>query len=74
MRVRVQRYTLRMNPFKSTRFTWWQLGMLKWTTLFFGLAIGSTWPEVFAPYAEILALIAVVAGAYLAFVWFRNKN
>lgn len=62
-----------MNPFKSTRFTWWQLGLLKWATLFFGLGIGALWPEVFAPYAKALIGAALVASVYLGFVWFKNK-
>ena len=66
-------YTEGMNIFKSTRFTWWQLGILKWTTLFFGIAVGSTWPDVFAPYALILLLISIVAGIYLGLVWLKKK-
>lgn len=62
-----------MNIFKSTKFTWWQLGVLKWATLFFGLAIGALWPEIFAPYAKILLGIGIVAGIYLAFVWCKGK-
>ncbi len=62
-----------MNIFKSTKFTWWQLGMLKWTALFFGLAIGALWPEIFAPYASILVVLALVMGLYLAIVWIRAK-
>ena len=62
-----------MNIFKSTKFTWWQLGILKWATLFFGIAIGSLWPEVFAPYATTLLIIGLVAGLYLATVWLKKK-
>jgi hypothetical protein len=62
-----------MNPFKSTCFTWWQLGLLKWATLFFGLGIGALWPEVFAPYATILIAIGIIVGIYLGVVWMRNK-
>lgn len=62
-----------MNIFKSTKFTWWQLGILKWATLFFGLAIGAMWPEIFAPYAKMLLVIGVIAGIYLGFVWFKGK-
>lgn len=62
-----------MNILKTTKFTWWQLGMLKWATLFFGLGIGSLWPEVFAPYAKGLVVVGVVAGVYLAYVWMKNK-
>ena len=62
-----------MNLFKSTRFNWWQLGILKWATLFFGIAIGSLWPSVFAPYAYVLLVIGIVAGIYLALVWMKGK-
>jgi hypothetical protein len=62
-----------MNIFKSTRFTWWQLSILKWATLFFGLGIGALWPEVFAPYAKVLIGIGLVAGIYLAIVWVKGK-
>ena len=66
-------YTESMNIFKSTRFNWWQLGILKWATMFFGIAIGSLWPEVFAPYAYVLVVIAIVAGIYLGLVWLKGK-
>jgi len=62
-----------MNIFTSTRFTWWQLGILKWAILFFGIAIGSYWPEVFAPYALLLLGVGIIAGIYLGFVWMRGK-
>lgn len=62
-----------MDIFKSTRFTWWQLGLLKWATLFFGLGIGSLWPEVFAPSALVLIGVGILAGIYLGFVWLKNK-
>ena len=62
-----------MNMFKSTRFTWWQLGILKWATLFFGIAIGSLWPQVFAPYAMLLLGIAIIGGIYLGIVWISSK-
>lgn len=62
-----------MNIFKSTKFTWWQLGILKWTTLFFGLAIGSLWPTIFAPYATILLGVAIIAAIYLGFIWFQGR-
>ncbi|CAN5711124.1 hypothetical protein BH11PAT2_BH11PAT2_08770 [soil metagenome] len=62
-----------MNIFKSTNFTWWQLGLLKWAVLFIGIAIGATWPEVFAPYASLLVVVGLVISLYLVIVWYRNK-
>lgn len=63
-----------MNIFSSTNFTWWQLGLLKWAVLFLGLAIGSSWPSYFAPYALPLAVLGLLASCYLAVVWFRGKQ
>ncbi len=62
-----------MNIFKSTRFTWWQLGILKWSVLFIGIAVGATWPEIFEPYAFKLLIVGVVAGVYLGIVWLKSK-
>jgi len=62
-----------MNIFKSTEFAWWQLGMLKWAVLFIGIAVGATWPEVFARYVIFLLVVGLALSGYLATVWFRNK-
>lgn len=62
-----------MNIFKPTNFTWWQFGLLKWAVLFIGLAIGSTWPSLFAPYALMLAVLGLLVSCYLTIVWLRGK-
>ena len=62
-----------MNIFKSTNFTWWQLGLLKWAVLFIGIAVGATWPEVFSSYAVLLLIIGLVLSVYLGVIWFRSK-
>ncbi len=62
-----------MNIFKSTNFTWWQLGMLKWAVLFIGIAIGATWPDLFSKYVVLLLVVGLVLSAYLGVVWFRAK-
>ncbi len=62
-----------MNIFKSTTFTWWQIGMLKWAVLFIGIAIGATWPEVFNKYIALLLVVGFMLSVYLGVVWFRNK-
>jgi len=62
-----------MNIFKSTTFTWWQIGMLKWAVLFIGIAIGATWPEVFNKYVAQLLIVGFMLSVYLGVVWFRNK-
>jgi hypothetical protein len=62
-----------MNLFKSTTFTWWQVGMLKWAVLFIGIAIGATWPELFSQYALYLLMAGLVLSVYLLVVWFRSR-
>ena len=57
-----------MNPFKSYTFTWWQIGVFKLALLAIGVAIGSYWHEVFSGSLVILAAIAVLGSAYIAFV------
>jgi hypothetical protein len=61
-----------MNIFHSTTFTWWQMALFKWAVLFIGIAIGTTWPEVFAPYVATLLIIGLVISIYLGAVWFRK--
>jgi hypothetical protein len=61
-----------MNIFKSGTFTWWQAAILKVSLLSIGLAIGSTWAEVFAPYAVVLAIIGIALGLYLIPAWFKK--
>lgn len=62
-----------MNIFKATKFTWWQLGLLKWAVLFIGVAVGATWPELFARYAVALLIVGLVLSAYLGYVWLQKK-
>jgi len=47
--------------------------MLKWAVLFIGIAVGATWPEVFARYVIFLLVVGLALSGYLATVWFRNK-
>lgn len=62
-----------MSIFTSTTFTWWQIGMLKWAVLFIGIAIGATWPDLFADYAMVLAAIGLLLSIYLGMVWLRAR-
>jgi hypothetical protein len=57
-----------MNPFKSFELTWWQGGLLKLSMLCLGLAVGSTWPGVFAGWREVLLILFVVPAFYLSYV------
>ncbi len=62
-----------MNIFKPTTFSWEQLGLLKWGTLFIGVAIGAYWPEIFAPYALALVIIGLILCISPALAWFKER-
>lgn len=59
--------------FRPTKFTWWQLGLLKWAVLFIGIAIGAVWHDIFSDYAMVLAAVGLLLSIYLAMVWLRGK-
>lgn len=51
---------------------WREIGLIKFTMLFVGIAIGSTWSSVFASYALIIFTIAIVMGLYSLFSWLKK--
>ncbi len=61
-----------MNPFRSYVFTWWQLGLLKTSMLALGLALGATWPGVFARWRVILWLVFLIPAIYLMILSFQQ--
>ena len=61
-----------MNIFKPTTFTWSQLGSLKWASIFMGIAIGATWPNVFAPYAIALFVVGLALAIPPGIAWLRE--
>jgi len=61
-----------MNPFKSFTFTWWQMGVFKLALLAIGVAIGSYWHELFSDSLILLAVIAVLSSAYIAFITLKQ--
>jgi hypothetical protein len=63
----------RMNLFKSFRLTWWQTGLLKLSMLSLGLAVGSTWPGIFAGRREVLLVLFVVPAFYVSYVWLKQQ-
>lgn len=61
-----------MNILKPITLTWWQVGLLKWAVFVIGVALGATWPELFAPHTVKLLVVGLVLSAYLTWVWFRQ--
>jgi len=61
-----------MKLFKTILMNWREIGLIKFTMLFVGIAIGSTWSSVFASYALIIFTIAIVMGLYSLFSWLKK--
>lgn len=61
-----------MNPFKSFTLTWWQGGLLKVSMVSLGLAVGSTWPEIFTGWRNLLLVLCVVPAFYVSYVWLKQ--
>ena len=58
--------------FKSVTFTWWQVGLLKLSLLSLGVVVGSTWPEIFVGWRDVLMVLFVVPAFYVTYLWFRQ--
>jgi hypothetical protein len=61
-----------MNPFKSFKLTWWQGSLLKLSMVSLGLAVGSTWPEIFAGWREVLLVLFAVPAFCVSYVWLKQ--
>jgi hypothetical protein len=61
-----------MTLFRSVTFTWWQVGLLKMSLLSLGVVVGSTWPDLFVGWRDLLAILFVVPAFYLTYLWFRQ--
>lgn len=59
-----------MNLLKSETLTWWQMGILKLSVLFIGIAIGANWPSAFVPYSALIVLLGLCGGIYIGYIWF----
>jgi len=61
-----------MNIFKDVTLKWWQGSIFKLCMASFGVVVGATWPEIFAPWTTPLLVIFVVTAAYLAYAWWNQ--
>ncbi len=61
-----------MNIFKDFTLKWWQAGIFKVALLSLGIAIGSTWPELFRGWTILLLLVFLVSVAYVTCIWWRQ--
>lgn len=61
-----------MNIFKSSTFTWYEIGALKWAVFLIGIAVGAKWAGVFLPNALWLLIAGLALSAYVGFVWVKQ--
>jgi len=61
-----------MSIFKKVTLTWWQVSVLKLTTLALGIAIGAYWYAFFRAYIWELLVIAVLCGLYVLSIWWKE--
>ena len=62
-----------MRILKSTTFTWYELGALKWAVFLMGIAFGAHWPEVFAKYAFQLLAAGLILSLYVGLAWWKQR-
>jgi hypothetical protein len=61
-----------MKLFKTKMMSWWEIGIIKFCVMCFGIAIGAYWSDIFAPLALILALIGFIVGMYALYAWVKD--
>jgi fatty acid desaturase len=62
-----------MNPFRDYKFKWWEVGILKFALLLFGIAIGAYWSEVFTDWLVLIFVAAFALGIYSSYIAFKQK-
>lgn len=62
----------KMKLFRSFTFAWWHLSLLKLSLLSLGMIVGSTWPEVFAGWRDLLMVLFVAPAFYVSYVWLKQ--
>lgn len=61
-----------MNLLKTTTWTWWQIGLLKWSVLLVGISLGAYWSDFFLPYAGLCLVAGLALGMYIAYLWLKQ--
>ena len=61
-----------MEIFKTVSMSTWEIGLVKSAVGFIGIAIGATWPNIFAPYAAIIFAVGLLIGLYILYLWAKK--
>ena len=60
------------NLFKTFTMTWWQTACFKAGMLALGIAIGTSWPDLFSGYLLVLLTVAVISLAAVSYAWLKQ--
>jgi hypothetical protein len=52
----------------------WQLSLLKFSALCFGLAIGAYFADYLKPFILIFLALSIFSGLWIGTIWFRNMS
>ena len=61
-----------MKIFKNVPMNTWEIGMVKFAVGFIGIAIGTTWADIFAPYATIMFVAGLLVGLCIVYIWAKK--
>lgn len=61
-----------MNIFGKGTFTWWQMGIFKFSVLAFGIVIGAYWSEMLSSYLGVLLALSILSGVYIGYLWLKQ--
>ena len=62
-----------MNIFKSFTLKWWQAGLIKFSMIALGIAIGATWSDAFYEWRIVLLLLFIFPSLYFASFWWKLR-
>ena len=61
-----------MKILKNAMWSWWELGIVKWSSFLCGIAIGSYWSEFFRPYILVVITIGLLLGVVGLVRWLKK--
>lgn len=61
-----------MKIFKSFTMKWWEGSLFKISMIAGGIAIGAYWYQIFVPFLVWFVVIAVLAGLYVSYAWWKQ--
>ena len=63
-----------MGLMKSRVWPYWQIGVLKWTSILIGMLIGATWSGFVKNFAWIILALAVLGSAQVIVFYFSKEK